>query len=615
MKKRIKRILSSVLVAVMLVTSIPSAVYAADASADNPEKLELSDEYIKVTVSGENGGFLIDTLEGDKLEKADNNKFLLYPAEDYDTSYTSIRVTRKNGDVEDYIFGRKYGFLWLEGREVNLVKEGNSIVASWSVKDITVEQSLPLLDEMASQHGMVGISYKVSTTSDDVENVKLRIMLDTALGYQDFGTYQVPNSLNEYTTVIGEDGIPFEVQIRTYDMHAIAEYGVAAHWKYKQGGQGEGDEKGYEWIRRLLESQEDADAEDFIHNLKVDMFSDEVFVFTPRGDVINLPAGATPIDFAYSIHSAIGNSMVGAKVNGRIVGFDNVLHNGDIVEINTSKSAHGPSRDWVKIARSSEARSKIRQWFKKERREENIAHGRASFESELKHAGLSMALFTAPDVLPVIMQRIPFNTLDEMYAAIGYGGFTAVKAVNRVKDELIRMDKIAKVAEYHAAKDSAKVQPKKTKSEKGIVVEGLSNCLVKFSRCCSPVPGDEIVGFITRGYGVSVHRKDCPNAVRARSNNADQGRWINVSWGDEINETYSTSLEVISKDRPNLLIEISTALSTCQVSVSSMSANATADGFAIFQITLSVKDSHHLDQVMRKIHQISGVMKVNRPAG
>ncbi len=204
MKTRIKRILSSVLVAVMLVASIPSAVYAADASADNPEKLELSDEYVKVTVSGKNGGFLIDTLEGDKLEKADNNKFLLYPAEEYDTSYTSIRVTRKNGDVEDYIFGRKYGFLWLEGREVNIVKEGNSIVASWSVKDITVEQSLTLLDEMASQHGMVGISYKVSTTSDDVENVKLRIMLDTALGYQDYGTYQVPNSLNEYTTVVGE---------------------------------------------------------------------------------------------------------------------------------------------------------------------------------------------------------------------------------------------------------------------------------------------------------------------------------------------------------------------------------------------------------------------------
>ena len=435
--------------------------------------------------------------------------------------------------------------------------------------------------------------------------------------FKDYIATPKPNMYQSlHTTVIGEDGIPFEVQIRTYDMHAIAEYGVAAHWKYKQGGQGAGDEQGYEWIRRLLENQEDADAEDFIHNLKVDMFSDEVFVFTPRGDVINLPASSTPIDFAYSIHSAIGNSMVGAKVNGRMVGFDYVLHNGDIVEINTSKSAHGPSRDWVKIARSSEARSKIRQWFKKERREENIAHGRAAFESELKHAGLSMAQFTAPDVLPIVMQRLPFhNNVDEMYAAIGYGGYTAVKAVNKVKDELLRMNKLTRTAEAPQKEAPAKPQIKQTKSEKGIVVEGLSNCLVKFSRCCSPVPGDEIVGFITRGYGVSVHRKDCANAVRARENEADQGRWISVSWGGDIRDTYSTSLEVLAKDRANLIIEVSTALSTCQVSVTGMNATATSDGFALFHITLSVKDSRHLEQVMRKIHQISGVMKVNRPAG
>ena len=437
--------------------------------------------------------------------------------------------------------------------------------------------------------------------------------------FKDYIATPKPNMYQSlHTTVIGEDGIPFEVQIRTYDMHAIAEYGVAAHWKYKQGGQGEGDEKGYEWIRRLLENQEDADAEDFIRSLKIDMFSDEVFVFTPRGDVINLPAGATPIDFAYSIHSAIGNSMIGAKVNGRMVGFDYSLHNGDIVEINTSKSAHGPSRDWINIARSSEARSKIRQWFKKEKREENIAHGRSSFESELKHAGLTMAQFTAPDVLSSIMQHLPFKSLDEMYAAIGYGGFTAVKAVNRVKDELIRMNKLAAsklLAADAAAKETAKPQQIPTKSEKGIVVEGLSNCLVKFSRCCTPVPGDEIVGFITRGYGVSVHRKDCPNAIRSRQSEESQGRWINVSWGEDIRETYSTTLEVIAKDRNNLIIEVSTALSTSQVPVSGMSATATADGFAIFQITISVKDSKQLDQVMRKIHQISGVMKVNRPAG
>ncbi len=446
--------------------------------------------------------------------------------------------------------------------------------------------------------------------------------------FKDYIATPKPNMYQSlHTTVIGEAGIPFEVQIRTYDMHAIAEYGVAAHWKYKQGINKEGGEQTYEWIRRLLENQEDADAEDFIHSLKIDMFADEVFVFTPRGDVINLPAGATPIDFAYSIHSAMGNTMVGAKVNGRMVGFDYVLHNGDIVEINTSKSAHGPSRDWVKIAKSSEARSKIRQWFKKERKEENIAQGRSSFESELKHAGLNMNQITPPDVLPAILKRVGFQSLDEMYAAIGYGGYTALKAVNRIRDELIHMSKAAAVekaaaeaaaAAARAAKEAGEARsaaPKRVKSEKGIVVEGLSNCLVKFSKCCTPVPGDEIVGFITRGYGVSVHRKDCPNADPGRRSAGEEGRWIKVSWGEDINESYATSLEVVCKDRPNLLVDISTVLSTCKVNVSSLNVHSTADGFAIFYITINVTDARQLEQVMRKLHQISSVMKVNRPAG
>ncbi len=429
-----------------------------------------------------------------------------------------------------------------------------------------------------------------------------------------------------HTTVIGEEGIPFEVQIRTYEMHAIDEYGVAAHWKYKQGIKKEGGEADYEWIRRLLENQEDADAEEFIHSLKVDMFADEVFVFTPRGDVINLPAGATPIDFAYSIHSAIGNTMVGAKVNGRMVGFDYQLHNGDVVEINTSKAAHGPSRDWMKIAKSSEARSKIRQWFKRERREENIAQGRASFENELKHIGLTMAQITAPDALPSILKRVSFPSLDEMYAAIGYGGLTAQKAANRVRDELLHINRaaaLAKAAEEAAARaaQEARVEakqpilPKKVKSEKGIVVEGLSNCLVKFSKCCAPVPGDEIIGFITRGYGVSVHRKDCPNAQPDHHVEANQGRWIKVSWSDDIRDSYTTALEVVCKDRTGLLVDISTAMSTCKVNVNSLSVHTTADGFAIFHLVISVADSKQLNQVMNKIHQISSVMKVNRPAG
>ena len=441
--------------------------------------------------------------------------------------------------------------------------------------------------------------------------------------FKDYIATPKPNMYQSlHTTVIGDDGIPFEIQIRTYDMHAIAEYGVAAHWKYKQGIKSQGGEGTYEWIRRLLENQVDADAEEFIHSLKIDMFADEVFVFTPRGDVINLPAGATPIDFAYSIHSAIGNTMVGAKVNGRMVGFDYQLHNGDIVEINTSKAAHGPSRDWMKSAKSSEARSKIRQWFKRERREENIAQGRASFESELRHAGLTLSQVTPPDVLPSILKRVGFQSLDEMYAAIGYGGCTALKAVNRIRDELLQISRVAaaeKAAqEAAAAKDVQEGKPpapQKSKSEKGLIVEGLSNCLVKFSKCCTPVPGDAIVGFITRGYGVSVHRKDCPNADPERRTPADQGRWIKVTWSDDVYESYPTSLEVVCKDRDGLLVDISTAISAGKVSVTSLNSHTTTDGFAIFHLTISVTDASQLDHVMRKLHQISGVMKVSRPAG
>ena len=441
--------------------------------------------------------------------------------------------------------------------------------------------------------------------------------------FKDYIATPKPNMYQSlHTTVIGDDGIPFEVQIRTYDMHAIAEYGVAAHWKYKRNLHGEQGEGTYEWIRRLLENQEDTDAEEFIHSLKVDLFADEVFVFTPRGDVVNLPAGATPIDFAYSIHSVVGNTMVGAKVNGRMVGFDYQLLNGDVVEITTSKSAHGPSRDWILLARSSEARSKIRQWFKRERREENIAQGRASFESELRHAGLTMAQVTDSGVLPAVLKQSGFQTLDEMYAAIGYGGCTALKAVNKVRSEVRQQTRAAALEKAAQAAAAAKESqegkpplPQKVKSEKGIIVEGLSNCLVKFAKCCTPVPGDEIAGFITRGYGVSVHRKDCPNANPSRGSAADQGRWIKVSWSDDIREPYSTALEVVCKDRSGLLVDVSTALSTCKVSVTGLNSHTTADGFAIFHIVLSVTDAEQLAQVMRKIHQISGVMKVNRPAG
>ena len=424
-----------------------------------------------------------------------------------------------------------------------------------------------------------------------------------------------------HTTVVGQNGIPFEVQIRTREMHEVAEYGIAAHWKYKQNGQGAGDEGRYEWVRRLLENQEGADAEDFIHSLKVDMFADEVFVFTPRGDVINLPAGATPIDFAYNIHSAVGNHMVGAKVNGRLVPFDTRLKNGDIVEVVTSQSAHGPSRDWVKIARSSNARSKIRQWFKRERRDENIVNGRSSFESELRRCGVTLKELTGEENLPDILKKLSFKSLDDMYAAIGYGGVTSLKLIGRLREDIQR------ILHQHQAERQAEVpvegQPEVTRpavpvrehSEQGIVVQGLSNCLVKFSKCCSPVPGDEIVGFITRGYGVSVHRKDCPNADPARRPPEEAGRWIKVSWGGKTRESYRTNLQVVSKDRPNLLVDISTILSAAKVHVSSLNARSTADGFALISLAVDVSDSQQLQAVMRRLEQISGVMRVTRPAG
>ena len=440
--------------------------------------------------------------------------------------------------------------------------------------------------------------------------------------FKDYIGTPKPNGYQSlHTTVMGSDGIPFEVQIRTEEMHEIAEYGVAAHWKYKQGGAGAGTEGKYEWVRRLLENQDGTDAEEYIHSLKVDMFSDEVFVFTPNGDVQNLPAGATPIDFAYAIHSAVGNHMIGAKINGRIVTLDSSLKNGDIVEIITSKSAKGPSRDWLKIAKSSEARSKIRQWFKKEKKDENIVAGRAAFEAELKHCGIAMKEVMDPELLTNVLRRTSYGTLEELYAAIGYGGFTAQKAVSRIQGELGRIaakhHQEEKAAELMEEKPEApKPVQRKVRSEQGIIVEGLDNCLVKFSKCCTPVPGDEIVGFITRGYGVSVHRCDCPNASEERRKLPGQeGRWIKVSWGSDTLDSYPTSLELVCKDRNNLILDISTVLSTTNTRVSAIQSRTGADQFVNIHLEISIRDQQQLRDVMNRLHQISGVLEVTRPAG
>ncbi len=440
--------------------------------------------------------------------------------------------------------------------------------------------------------------------------------------FKDYISTPKPNMYQSvHTTVIGSEGIPFEVQIRTWEMHYTAEYGVAAHWKYKMGASAdtalrEGDENTFAWIRRLLESQQETDAADFFHNLKVDMFADEVFVFSPKGDVINLPAGATPIDFAYSIHSDIGNHMVGAKVNGRIVTYDYNLQNGDIVEIRTSKNAPGPSRDWLSTAKSNSARTKIKQWFKKERREENIVRGRAMLEDELRHNGLTLDDVSDEVILAPILKRFSFTCLDDMLAAVGYGGLTATRAANRLRDELksqepkrkTALDKVSEAAERRETHP-----PKKEgKAVHGILVEGLSNCLVKFSRCCTPVPGDDILGFITRGQGVSIHRRDCANCQQLLSQPENAGRGVQVSWAEKISDTYLTTILITVKDRSGIVMDVATVLNAVNAKVHSLSARTTGPSLGIVSVTLEVKDASELRYVTNRLISIPGVNSISR---
>ena len=434
--------------------------------------------------------------------------------------------------------------------------------------------------------------------------------------FKDYVSTPKPNGYQSvHTTVIGSEGIPFEVQIRTWDMHLTAEYGVAAHWKYKTGEQGvkEGDEEKFAWVRRLLEAQQETDATEFVHDLKIDMFADEVFVFTPSGDVINLPAGATPIDFAYAIHSGVGNSMVGASVNGRIVTFDHVLQNGDIVEVRTSKSAPGPSRDWLQLAKSSSARTKIKQWFKKEKREENIQRGRDMFETELKRNGLTMADVLDEDVLPHILRKLSVPSMDELYAAIGYGGQTAVRSVNRVKDELSHIKRPEKKTVLDKINEQAEKRVSRPqKAVHGILVEGLDNCLIKFSKCCTPVPGDDIVGFITRGNGVSIHRTDCQNYLRQRLSTGADGRWIEVSWADHTTDLYITTLRILAKERSGLIMDIATALNALNAKVRSLSARDVGNDQSTAAVTVEVRDLAELKVIINRLAAIRGVIEVRR---
>ena len=431
--------------------------------------------------------------------------------------------------------------------------------------------------------------------------------------FKDYISTPKPNMYQSlHTTVIGTQGIPFEVQIRTWEMHETAEYGIAAHWKYKQGTGG-GNEKDFEWVRRLLESQQDTDAEDYVNSLKIDMFDDEVFVFTPKGKIVSLPAGSTPIDFAYAIHSGVGNAMVGAKVMGRITTIDATLQNGDIVEIITSKSAKGPSRDWLNICKSNQARTKIKQWFKKEKREENVAHGRASFESEMRRIGLPLSITIDPEVAPQLLKKLAFDNWEDMYAAIGYGGLTATKAVGRIRDDINRAVKAQtnEKLQLNPLRTDSSVTRLNRHAVNGVIVEDIESCMIKFAKCCTPVPGDAIIGFITKGFGVSVHRCDCPNTAN-REDPVQAARWVKVRWANQDDQPFETTLELDCITRDGLLLDVATTMTTARVRVKELYGKDMPGGRSTFTVRFEVKDVAELDAIRNKLLNIRDVVGSRR---
>ena len=410
-----------------------------------------------------------------------------------------------------------------------------------------------------------------------------------------------------HTTVVGESGIPFEVQIRTKEMHEVAEYGIAAHWKYKQNGQGGGDEGRYEWVRRLLENQEGADAEDFIHSLKVDMFADEVFVFTPNGDVINLPAGATPIDFAYNIHSAVGNRMIGAKVNNRIVPIDHQVVTGEIIEIITGPENRGPSRDWLNIVKTSEAKNKIRNWFKKMRREENIQEGRDTLARELRREMIFIPDDELDEFIGSCCRRLRQNNAEELYAAIGYGGITIANCLPKLKEEWQK-----RKSEEGKNEQLARVDLSKVHATDGVVVEGFDNTPIKFAKCCSPLPGDPIVGFITRGFGVSIHKQSCVNAISSMKDPTNAPRWVKAYWADSVKDSYKAGLEIVALDRNELLRDVLSALADIRVPIYTMNARQVENNCAVVSLTIGINNTEHLNRVVARLSKVKDVLKVTR---
>jgi len=471
--------------------------------------------------------------------------------------------------------------------------------------------------KMTTQHKAFNEIYDLFAVRVIVENIKdcygvlgvIHTLWKPMPGrFKDYIAMPKPNMYQSlHTTVVGPNGEPLEIQIRTWEMHETAEYGIAAHWVYKEGGQraeGKFAQK-LAWFREVLEWQQDfRDAQEFMETLKLDLFTDEVFVFTPKGDVMDLPAGSVPIDFAYRIHTDIGNRCIGAKVNGKIVPLDYRLRTGDIVEVLTSKHGYGPSRDWLKIVQSSQAKSKIRQWFKKERREENVARGRELVEKELSRQRLSPQDLLTPAYLNDVMQKFNFNKEEDMYAAIGYGGLSAAQIVTRLVERYKRdntgnaMDTLTRELRHHPKIDGT-----------GVQVKGVDNLLIRFAKCCNPVPGDDIVGFVTRGRGVSVHRADCPNVKNLQS---DGERMLEVQWAVSTEMAYNVELEIDGLDRHGLVNEIMNAVAETKTDVTAVSARADTKKIAHIHLSIRIRNLEHLRTVVERIKRLKDIHSVRR---
>ncbi|MDK2901311.1 MAG: diphosphokinase / guanosine-3,5-bis(diphosphate) 3-diphosphatase [Thermosediminibacterales bacterium] len=429
--------------------------------------------------------------------------------------------------------------------------------------------------------------------------------------FKDYIAMPKPNMYQSlHTTVIGPKGEPLEIQIRTWEMHKTAEYGIAAHWKYKEGIKEVKDfEKKLSWLRELLEWQRDLkDAKEFMETIKIDLFTDEVFVFTPKGDVIDLPAGSTPIDFAYRIHTDVGHNCIGAKINGKIVPLNYQLKNGDIVEILTGSQPGGPSRDWLNIVKSSQARNKIRQWFKKEIREENIAKGREMLEKEVKRAGYFHKNLMKQEYIDAVLKKFNFNDVEDLFSSIGYGGITANQVLQKLLEEYRKHNKEKFRQEIEFPKKDDRHKKGRT-LDKGVKVKGVDNLLVRFSRCCNPVPGDEIIGYITRGRGVSIHRKDCPNV---KQHFDEKERLIEVEWDESRNASYSVEIQVSANDRGGLLSDVVNTINDLKTMIIAVNARTTRDRIALIDMTLEIKNKEHLQLIIQKLKRIKDVFKVNR---